>query len=243
VTDLTWVSGTTDNGGRNKGFLFTFVAAGVRYAELIGGCSVADEVLAIRERALPSRWTGPLANCSIHHHLEWFELDGLRIAAHVNHYYGYIHTDGYARSRLEAPAPAVAPLEGPGTHWTVFNRFDGERWVLETMPDPARPNAVHERPGWFAWGAADLTGDGRDQLLVTQGAGYLLPWRFDVLERRGGAWRILARVPGLLPSEVLTADRPDQDFAGQRYSVVVRNHRLLVETRSGRRFWLSLPAQ
>lgn len=242
VQDLTWTSGTTDNGGRNKGFLFTFLHRGRRYAELIGGCTVANEQLAIRLHELPSSWTGPIANCSIHHHLEWFALDGLRIAAHVNHYYGYIHRDGFATSRLEAPAPAIAPLDGRGTHWTVFNRFDGSNWVLETLPDPTRPNLILQRLGWFAWGMADLAGDGRAQLLATHGSGYFLPWSFDVLEQRAGQWRTLAHVHGLLPSEVATADLPDQDFAGQRDSLVVRNGRLLVETKSGLRYWLSLHA-
>ncbi len=242
VTDLTWTSGTTANAGRNKGFLFTFVHDGHRYAELIGGCTVADEQLAIRLGQLPSSWAGPLANCSIHHHLEWFALDGLHIAAHVNHYYGYIHTDGYEATRLEAPAPAVAPIGGPGTDWTIFNRFDGSNWVLETLPDPTQPNMIVGRPGWFAWGMADLTGDGHAELLATHGGGYFLPWSFDVLEWRGGAWRTLAQVHGLLPSEVATTDLPDQDFAGQRYTVVVRNHQLLVETKSRRRRWFTLPA-
>jgi hypothetical protein len=89
---------------------------------------------------------------------------------------------------------------------------------------------------------ADLTGDGHTELLATRGNGYLLPWSFDVLALRGERWRTLAHVPGVLPTEVLSRDLSTEDFAGQRYTIVVSHRRLLVETLSGRRRWLALSA-
>jgi hypothetical protein len=249
VDDLTWTSGTTSNGGRNKGFLFTFVDQGRRYAELIGGCTVANEQRAIRLHELP---TGVLGNCSIHHHLEWFALDGLQITAHANRYYGYIGTDGYLVSRLEAPAPANGPLGGRGTHWTVFNRFDGSDWHLTWLPDPAQPDRILEEDRTYAWGMADLNGDGKAELLATRGAGYFLPWRFDVLERRDAAWRTLARVPRLLPTLLQYPDTGSEHFSDgrslalpgeagdSRYGVRTSGRKLLVETQAGKRFWLRL---
>src|SRR5438105_8480083 len=251
VDDLTWRSGTTPNAGRNKGFVFTFADHGRRYAELVGGCTVADEQRAIRLHVLPS---GIIGNCSIHHHFEWFQLDGLRIAKHVNRYYGYIGTDGYLRSRLEAPAPATGSLGGRGTHWTVFNRFDGTDWWLEVLPDPARPDEFLEYRGLYAWGFVDVNGDGRAELLATRGHGYFLPWAFDLLQRQGDRWRQLAHVPRMLPTLLQYPDRPDQHFSdghsaalpGQggdsRFGPRTSRRRLLVENRSGKRYWLRLAA-
>jgi hypothetical protein len=249
VDDLTWTSGTTPNAGRNKGFVFTFVDHGHRYAELVGGCTVANEQRAIRLHVLP---TGIIGNCAIHHHFEWFELRGLRIAKHANHYYGYIGTDGYLRSRLEAPAPANGPLGGRGTHWTVFNRFDGTDWTLEVLPDPARPDQIREYARTYAWGMADLTGDGRAELLVTRGGGYFLPWRFDVLTWQSGGWQRLAHIPGLLPALLQYPDLPSEHFSDghsaalpgkggdSRYGLRTSGRRVLVEALRGRRFWLRL---
>jgi hypothetical protein len=248
VDDLTWVSGTTANGGRNKGFAFTFLDRGRRYAELVGGCTVADEQRAIRLHVLP---TGIIGNCSLHHHFEWFRLAGLRIAAHVNRYYGYIGTDGYLRSRLEVPAPANGPLGGRGTHWTVFNRFDGTDWHLEVLPDPARPNLVLDYGRTYAWGMADLTGDGKAELLVTRGSGYFLPWRFSVLDWSAGRWRGLAHLPRFLPALLQYPDSgsehcsdsrslalPGQGGGDSCFGVRTSRRGLLVETIRGRRFWL-----
>jgi len=250
VDDITWVSGTTNNGGRNKGFLFTFVDHGRRYAELIGGCTVADEQRAIRLHVLPS---GTIGNCSIHHHFEWFRLAGLRIAAHVSRYYGYIGTDGYLKGRLEAPAPANGPIGGSGTHWTVYNWFDGTTWRLELLPDPADPTRIIDLPGWYAWGIADPNGTGQADLLATHGAGYFLPWSFDVLRWRGGRLVTVGREPNLLPALLQFPDLPAQHFsdsrsyavpaaAGEsRFGVLTSSGRLLVETIGGRRLWLRWP--
>lgn len=246
--DLTWVSGTTANGGRNKGFAFTFVDRGRRYAELVGGCTVADEQRAIRLHVLPA---GIIGNCSIHHHFEWFRLQGLRIAAHVNRYYGYIGTDGYLRSRLEVPARADGPLGGRGTHWTVFNRFDGTDWHLQVLPDPARPDLVLDYNRTYAWGMADLIGDGKAELLVTHGSGYFLPWRFSVLSWSAGHWRELHHLSGFLPTLLQYPDSggqhcsdsrslalPDQGGGDSCFGVRTSRRRLLVETLRGSRFWL-----
>lgn len=250
VDDLTWVSGTTANGGRNKGFVFTFVDRGRRYAELVGGCTVAYEQRAIRLHVLPA---GIIGNCSIHHHFEWFRLDGLKIAAHVNRYYGYIGTDGYLRSRLEVPAPANGPLGGRGTHWTVFNRFDGADWHLEVQPDPARPELVLDYPRTYAWGMADLTGDGKAELLVTRGSGYFLRWRFSALSWRARRWHELGRLSRLLPALLQYPDSATQHCSDSRalalpkqgggdscFGIRTSRRGLLVETIRGRRFWLRL---
>jgi hypothetical protein len=247
VDDLTWVSGTTPNAGRNKGFLFTFVDRGRRYAELIGGCTVADEQRAMRLHVLPS---GTIGNCSIHHHFEWFELQGLQITAHANRYYGYIGTDGYLRNRLEAPAPANGPVGGRAKHWTLFNWFDGRRWTLELLPDPAHPETIINMPGWYAWGIADPHGTGQADVLATRGSGYFLPWSFAVLKWHAGRFTTVVRASNLLPTLLQYPDLPDQHFsdsrsyavpseAGEsRFGIDISNGRLLVETRAGRRFWL-----
>ena len=177
-SDLTWVSGgRTDNSGRNYG-LFERLAAPDSFA-LVGGCSVFN--------ARSSMLAGTPVNgeCSIHHHIEFFQLAGTRIVAHASRYFGYAGTDGVWESRIEYLLNSQSGFGGPNA--LVFNLYVNGRWRIVVMPDPAHPQSTLEFPGWYAWDSVRAP-DGRPLLLATRAFGgggaqsKVLPWEFDVLD-------------------------------------------------------------
>ncbi len=199
TSDTVWSSGNTPNAGRNKGYALYYTNGGHDYVSLIGGCPVQVARDSMKSGNPP---TGRLdtslggvdAHCGIHHHYEWFEVQGTRIKGHVNRYFSYSVQDGFFHKRPEFPGNPIGPIDGPGTNWIAFNLYDGPRgstgegqWKLQLMPDPSDPDRVVEKPGWFVWAVEDLDGDGRAEVLATKAPsnGYVLPWEMDVMSWNG----------------------------------------------------------
>jgi hypothetical protein len=190
-SDLTWVSsGRTDNSGRNYG-LFERLDAPDSFL-MVGGCSVFN--------ARSSMIAGTPVNrqCSLHHHIEFFQLAGARIVTHASRYFGYAGTDGVWESRIEYLLNSQPGFGGPDS--VVFNLYRNGQWRLVVMPEPAHPQVTLEFPGWYAWDSVRAP-DGRPLLLATRAPGgggtasRVLPWEFDVLDWNGqGPVSILHRV-------------------------------------------------
>jgi len=238
-------------------------------AELIGGCGVQNERRAMRTGRPPggglqtTSGGGQAAHCSIHHHFESFRLAGGRIAAHVNHYYGYSVDDGFFSGRPEYPGDPTGPIGGRGTLWTAFNLFDAApgsstgagQWGIELIPDPEQPERVIRVPGWYVWDVVDLDHDGTAELLATRAApqktgapDYVLPWRTDVLRWNGTTLAPVFRRDGVAPVVLSIPNTPTR-FAGrstttEQTTVLLRDldghgtSEVLVEDRHGRRSFL-----
>jgi hypothetical protein len=181
-SDLTWVSGgRTDNTGRNYGLLQRLSGPPERFL-MVGGCSVAN--------ARSSMLAGlPVdGKCSMHHHIEYFELAGGNIVRHSSRYFGFSNTDGVWESRIEYLLNS--PSGFGGARSVVFNLYRDGQWRLMVMPDPAHPETAREFPGWYAWDSV-MAPDGRPLLLATRAPGgggdrsKVLPWEFDVLAWNG----------------------------------------------------------
>ena len=214
TADTVWSSGDTPNGGRNYGLSLYYSHEGRDYVSLIGGCSVrvARESMHSGEAPggrLDTSLGSVAAHCGIHHHYEWFEVDGPRITRHHNEYYSYSSSDGFFHGRPEFIANPLAPIGGVGSNWLAYNLYnaaadstgDGQ-WQIELRPDPADPTNVIHKPGWYVWDTTDLDGDGRAELLATRAPanGYVLPWEMDVLKWNGTDLESVAHRDGFAPS-------------------------------------------
>ncbi len=219
TADTVWQSGDTPNGGRNKGYSYSFSHDGHDYAALLGGCAVKVARASMKSGAPPSglRETsldGVDAHCGIHRHYASFEIDGQKIKNQFNRYYSYSgdRGEGFFHNRIEFPNNPVGPVGGSGTHWQVYNLYRAEEqstgpghWELQVIRDPARPQDVDGVPGWYVWDAVDLDHDGQSELLATRTPadgpdGYVLPWETDVLRWNGSAFVSVDHEDGVAPA-------------------------------------------
>ncbi len=218
TADTVWQSGDTANGGRNKGYAYSFSHDSRDYVALIGGCAVRVARDAMHSGTPPggsleTSLGGTNAHCSIHHHYLWFEIDGPRITRQFNQYYSYSSSDGFFHNRPEFPNNPVGPIGGEGTQWQVYNLFRADpdstgkgEWWTELLPDPADPTNVRHVNRWYVWDQVDLDADGTSELLATRARSessenpYVLPWEMDVLRWNGTDLESVYHRDGVAPA-------------------------------------------
>jgi hypothetical protein len=237
-SDVTWLSGgRSDNSGRNYGLLERVPG---RRGELvlIGGCGAVTARL--------SMFTGKpdTGLCAIHHHYEWFLVQGSRIARHASRYYSYTGTDGPWDGRIEYPLHASSGFAGAaGT--ILFNLYRQGQWRAVVMTDPSRPESAREFPGWYVWDTVELPNGTVDALAsrVPAGGGddsRVPPWQFDVVQWDGLGLTSRQHFDGLAPAMVPYAPtaglHSSDDLPYGAYATPVADGSwLLVEDRAGNR--------
>jgi hypothetical protein len=148
--------------------------------------------------------------------------------------------------RVEFPGSPHAPLGGPGTAWTVFNRYRAARWAVLAFDGPRSVEPRVELRGWFVWDTADLDRDGRAELLATRvERGYRAPWAFDVLRWNGHRFRSSFHRRGVVPALLRYANTPTKHTTEENvFGALTRRGtggttELLVERYDGRLSWLT----
>jgi hypothetical protein len=200
------------------------------------------------------------AHCGIHHHYEWFLVQGASIAQHVNHYYSYSVTDGFFHNRPEYPGNPVGPIGGTGTMWTAHNLFDAPKgsqgegqWQIVLRPNPANPRVVVKKPGWFIWDILDLNSDGKAEVLATRAnansaSPYILPWEVDILAWNGNDLESVYHRGGVAPS-LFRYPKGATRYAAPRDGTLTGPvnkdgiKAVMVEDREGRRSFLQVPSR
>jgi len=244
TADTSWISGERSgpgpwdapvNSGRNYGYLRTFTANGRKFAFLLGGCSVWNARQAMLGNPPPTVTTTQRFACSIHRHLEQFEIRDSQIVSHYNRYYSYVGTDGGFENRLEVPVQT-------GTR-VIYNIFAAGRWTVHMIDDPSRPDTERLLPGRYAWGEV-----GRN-IVVSPAVGYAPEWRSEIFDSHG---RVVRRVNGV-PSLVQYPDTASSHFyddlandptahvrSDSGFGVFTDHGKILMRTRDGAKSWVAV---
>ncbi len=148
-------------------------------------------------------------------HFAVIENDGKELSLLWDHLYEAIYELEGDRIEPRPVTNSLADLDGDGEAEIVvglFNATGDGRWhtlVLEPRLDPKAP--VWDLPDRYPWGAEDVDGDGRPELLLSEEpartAGSLA--RVSVMALSGGAWQEIWAAPAAHFVEQTHRDFPD----------------------------------
>jgi hypothetical protein len=192
--------------------------------------------------------------CALHHHFEYFYIQGQKIVQHDGQEYGWAGTDGLLQNRLEYPFPSMVPLTG-SSMWSVYNLYRNGLWRVELLANPADPGSAIEVPGWFVWGFMSdksghvlLAATRTPATSTTTVSSFIPTWQFDILRLQGSGFVSMAHYDGISPSLVLFPQGASYHATdGDTFGMVERpliggvGNQLLVESSSGGRAWVGVP--